>query len=446
MPAPELIRASILHVTGNPWRDAQALVAHDDGGLLIEGGRIAACGPFDLVRTQAPTAPLTDWRGGYLLPGFIDTHVHFPQLRIIGQSRQPLLDWLEHVALPEEARMAEPACAVDTARRFVRALAAHGTTTASVFGAHFPQAVAALFQAAETAGLRIASGLVVSDRGLGAALHMRPEEAYDHSVDLIDRFHGRGLLRYAVTPRFAVSTSEAMLEVCQALLDAFPGVSVQTHINEHGNEIDAVARLFPWAPDYLSVYERYGLVGRRTILAHNVHARPAEIERVAASRAAIAHCPSSNAALGSGVFPLARHLAAGVRVALGTDVGAGLGFSLMREATHARLVQNLAATPAMLEAAHMLYLATLAGAEAMGLEAETGNFAPGKSADFVLLQVAPDGVLASALEHASDTSAVVSALFTLAGPEMIREVRVANRVVFRFSHTLEGRPRRRRSS
>lgn len=434
MPAPELIRASIVHVTANPWRDDRALVVHDDGALLVERGRIVACGPFDLVRTQAPTALLTDWRGRYLLPGFIDTHVHFPQLRIIGQSRQPLLDWLEHVALPEEARMADPACAVDTARRFVRALAAHGTTTASVFGAHFPQAVAALFEAGGAAGLRIASGLVVSDRGLGAALHMRPEAAYDHSVDLIDRFHGRGLLRYAVTPRFAVSTSEAMLEMCQALLDAFPDVRVQTHINEHGAEIEAVARLFPWAPDYLSVYEKYGLVGHHTILAHNVHARPAEIERVAASQAAIAHCPSSNAALGSGIFPLARHLAAGVRVALGTDVGAGLGFSLMREALQARLVQNLAAAPAVLEAAHLLYLATLAGAEAMGLESETGNFAPGKSADFVLLQAPPDSVLSSALERASDAAAVVSALFALAGPGTIREVRVANRVVFSLDH------------
>lgn len=431
MPAPELIRASIFHVTGNPWSHDDALAAFEDGGLLVDKGRIVACGPFDEVRAQASTAILTDWRGSFVLPGFVDAHVHFPQLRIIGSMGRSLLDWLEHVALPEEARMADAAYAADTARRFVRALLSHGTTTASVFGAHFPAAVAALFDAAALAGLRIATGLVLSDRALRPALHTSPDDAYDESVELIETFHGRGRLIYSVTPRFALSTSDAMLEVCQTLLADHPTVRVQTHINESAGEIAAVADQFPWAADYLAVYERFGLSGRRAILAHNVHATAAEIERIARAGTAIAHCPSSNAALGSGIFPLRRHLEARARVALGTDVGAGTGFSIMREALTAQLFQRVGSEAVALDAVDLLYLSTLAGAEALDLQDETGNFAPGKSADFVMIEPSPDGVLTSVLDRAARPIDVLAALFTLSDRHDVREVRIAGDVAHR---------------
>lgn len=430
MPGNELIRASIFHVIGNPWRDDATLAAFEDGGLLIDKGRIVACGPFDAVRAQASAAVLSDWRGEFLLPGFVDTHVHFPQLRIVGQPGRSLLDWLEHVALPEEARMADAAYARETARRFVRALAAHGTTTASVFGAHFPGAVASLFDAAATTGVRIAAGLVLSDRGLRPALHVTPDEAYADSVALIERYHGRGRLMYSVTPRFALSTTDAMLEVCQTLLAEHPTTKFQTHINENQAEVAEVARLFPWADDYLAVYERFALCGRRAVMAHNVHATASELQRLAATETAVAHCPSSNAALGSGVFPMRRHLDAGVRFALGTDVGAGMGFSLMREAVQARLFQHVAAESIAIGAAQMLYLSTLAGAEALGVEDETGNLAPGKSADFVRLRVPDHSVLASALERVKSPADMLSALLTLAGQECVREVRVSGEVIW----------------
>lgn len=431
MPAPELIRATIFHVTGNPWRDDAALAAFEDGGLLIEKGRIIACGPFDEVRAQASTAVLTDWRGEFLLPGFVDTHVHFPQLRIVGALGRSLLDWLESVALPEEARMADAAYATDTARRFVRALASHGTTTASVFGAHFPGAVAALFDAAALVGLRIASGLVVSDCGLRPALHVEPDDAYDESVELIRRYHERGRLLYSVTPRFALSTTEGMLEMCQTLLAEYPTARFQTHINENTAEVGAVARQFPWATDYLSVYERFTLSNQRAIMAHNVHVTVSELERMASAGTSVAHCPSSNAALGSGHFPLRRHLDAGVHVALGTDIGAGTGFSMLRESLQAHLLQRINGDPVMLSAAHMLYLATLAGAEALGLEAETGNFAVGKSADFVRLQAPQHSVLSSVLDRALKPEDMLAAFFTLADERCVHEVRVGGDVVYR---------------
>jgi len=420
----ELLRAPLFHTPTDAFRDDHALVAHEDGGLLIRDGRIAASGDYATVRATCPDAPTVDWRGGYLLPGFVDTHLHFPQLRIIGGMGRTLLDWLEHVALPEEARMADVAYAADTARNFVRALAAHGTTTALAFGSHFSSATAALFEAAERQGVRLISGLIVSDRLLRPELHQSPQDAYRDSTELIRRFHGRGRLLYAVTPRFALSTTEPMLEMCQTLLAEHEGLRLQTHINESTGEIAGVQPLFPWAEDYLAVYERFGLTGSRAVLAHNVHPTDSELERLAASRTSIAHCPSSNAALGSGLFPLSRHLAAGVPCGLGTDVGGGVGFGMLKEALQAYLMQRVTPDGLILDAAQLCYLATRAGADAIGLGHEIGDFLPGKAADFVYLRPPVGSPLAEVLERAETSAEVLAAIFTLAGAESVHEVRV----------------------
>jgi guanine deaminase len=430
----QLFRAKIFHTPVNPLlldlNDPQGLVCHHDGGLLIDKGRIAACGDYSGIRDANPAADTVDWRGGFIVPGFVDAHVHFPQTRIIGAMGRTLLDWLEAVALPEEVRMANRAYAADTAALFVRALASHGTTTALVFGAHFADATADLFEAASASGLRIASGLVVSDRLLRPDLHVTPEQAYRESAMLIERYHKRGRLLYAVTPRFAYSTTESMLEVCQQLMEEHPDVRLQTHINESPAEIGAVARLFPWAPDYLAIYERYRLSGARSVMAHNVHGTPSEIERLAHAGTAVAHCPGSNAALGSGCFPLRRHIDAGVTCALGTDVGGGLGFGLLKEGLQAYLMQRLAPNPKVLDAARLLYLSTRAGAEALGLEHETGDFQEGKAADFVHLRPPAGSVLDAAVQHAEDPAQALAAVFTLGGSESVREVRVEGDIVF----------------
>ncbi len=317
----ELFRAPLFHTPRNPFIQAHALEFHWDGGLLIRDGRVQTCGDYLAISRQHPEAVAVDLRGGFLLPGLIDTHVHYPQLKVLGNLGRSLLDWLESSALPEEARMADQSYASIAARQFVDALASHGTTTALVFGAHFAPATAMLFEAARAKGLRVISGLVMSDRRLRHDLHQAPESAYRESVALIRRFHGQGRLLYAVTPRFALSTSEAMLEVCQSLMREHMGLRLQTHINENPVEVAEVKKVFPWAADYLAVYERFELTGPRAVMAHNVHATDSEIERLAGAGTAIAHCPSSNAVLGSGIFPLRRHIAAGVRCALGTDGG-----------------------------------------------------------------------------------------------------------------------------
>ncbi len=430
-PGAELLRASLFHTPRNPFRDSSALESYPDGGLLIREGRVAGCGDYGTLRDAHPDVPTVDLRGGFLLPGFIDTHIHFPQLRVLGDMGRTLLDWLEQRALPEEARMAEHSHACRIARGFVHALASHGTTTALVFGAHFAPATAALFEAAEASGLRIASGQVLSDRLLRPELHQTPERAYRESSLLIQSFHRRGRLLYAVTPRFALSTSEAMLEVCETLLAEHAGLLLQTHLNENLEEIAVVARLFPWASDYLAVYESFGLSRANAVMAHDVHPNEAELERLASSGATVAHCPSSNAALGSGLFPLKRHINAGVRCALGTDVGGGTGFGMLKEGLQAYLMQRVAPDGMPLNAGHLLYLSTMAGAEALGVGQETGDFSTGKSADFVYLRPPADSPLAAVLEREQSSEQVLSAIFTLAGAESVREVRAAGSVVYR---------------
>jgi guanine deaminase len=432
MTGAQLFRATLFHTPANPFREEGALHSYADGGLLVRDGRIVASGDFDAVRRADPDAAIVDWRGGVLLPGLVDAHVHYPQLPIIGRIGRTLLEWLEQVALPEEARMAEERYAVECARRFITTLAAHGTTTALVFGAHFAAATAALFEAAGETGLRIISGLVLSDRFLLPPLLQSVECAYRDSTELIRRFHGRGRLLYAVTPRFALSTSDAMLDMCQTLLREHQELRVQSHVNESLDEVRMVAEQFPWAADYVSVYDRFGLTGSRAVLAHNVHPTESELERLASTGTAIAHCPTSNAALGSGIFPLRRHLQAGVHVALGTDVGGGTGPGMLKEGLQAYLMQRVAADGVLLDAARLLYLSTFAGADALGLAHEIGSLCPGKSADFVHLRPPAGSALDTVLRHAPAPEDALAALFTLGGAESVREVRVEGSIVHKL--------------
>jgi guanine deaminase len=425
-----VIRAKIAHSPGNPFLQEGTLEAFEDGALAFRDGRILACGSSGDVLAGHPGAAVIDARDSILLPGFVDCHVHYPQIGVIGAMGLELLDWLRSRALPEEARLADGEYARSLAGAFVRALAANGTTTALVFGSHFPAAQESLFSAAEASGLRVASGLVVSDRGLLSELHLTPVEAVAASRMLIERWHGRGRLRYAVTPRFSVSCSEAMLSACGELAQTASGLLVTSHLNETVGEVALVDELFPEAPDYLATYEQAGLVGRRSVFAHDVHVTDSELERLAGAGATVAHCPSSNASLGSGLFPLARHLAYDVRVALGTDIGAGTSPSVLGEALMAYQLQRVNPEPLLLGPGELLYLATTAGAAALGLEEETGDLRPGKSADFVIVRPPAGSTLSAVLERVGSMEEILGALFALAREDSIAEVRVAGELVW----------------
>ena len=425
-----ILRARVAHTPGDPFARDDALEAFDHGAVAFERGVILATGPFTAVRAEHPDAQVVDRRDCILLPGLVDTHVHFPQIAVIGAMGLELLDWLATRALPAEARMADAAYARRTARRFVRALAANGTTAALVFGSHFPGAQEALFEEADRSGLRITSGLVVADRNLRPDLHVTPEAAYTAGRHLRDRWHGRGRLRYAVTPRFSVSSTVGLLESCRALLDEAPSALFTSHVNESPREIAHVRGLFPEARDYVDTYERAGLLRGRAVLAHNVHVSDDELRRLAAGRTAVAHCPSSNAFLSSGIFAMARHVEHGVRFGMGTDVGAGTGLSMLKEGLAAYHGQMMREHGQMLGPAHLLYLATAAGAAALGLADVTGDLRPGKAADLVLLRPPAGSTLEAVLEESPTWEAALGAVFTLAREECVLEVRVAGDVVF----------------
>ena len=417
-----LYRATVMDVPTDPFLDDPSLRVDADGGLLVRDGVIEARGAYAEVRAGHPQEEVVDLRGGVLLPGFVDTHVHYPQVRVIGGLGMPLLDWLHRCALPEEVRLAESSYAQAVAGEFLHGLMSSGTTTALVFGSHFAGAMDALFAAAAGSGLRITAGQVLSDRVLPEALLTTADRAQEEGEALIDRWHGHGQLRYAVTPRFSLSASEPLLEVCEELL-ATPDVWFTTHINENTAEINQVATYFPARAHYLDTYQHHRLITDRSVLAHNVHATDHELEVMAEAGSWAAHCPTSNAALGSGLFPLRRHLRYGVGVALGSDVGAGTGFCLLKEGLQAYFVQQLLGPAGYpLTPAHLLYLATSAGAKALGLADQVGDLSVGKQLDATWLRPQPGSSLDVVLGHAADATQALAKIFALGTPADIAGV------------------------
>lgn len=410
-----LFRGTVLDTPDDPFAGG-LLRVEEDAGLVEQEGRIVARGPYQRMRSAYPQEAVVDLRGGLVLPGLVDTHVHFPQVRVIGGLGMPLLEWLERRALPEEARLADAGYARGVARDLIDGLARAGTTTALVFGSHFAPAVDELFAEADRVGLRVTSGLVVSDRALPPGLLTTPRRAHEEGAALARRWHGVGHHRYAVTPRFSLSCTDDLLASCAQLQQDVPGAWFTSHLNENVDEVDTVRRLFDGADHYLHTYAGHGLVGRRSVLAHNVHATAEELDELAAAGAAVAHCPSSNSALGSGLFPLREHLEHGVRVALGSDVAAGTGFSLLKEGLQAYFVQQLLGERGVpLSAAHLLHLATTAGAEVLGLGDRVGQLSVGFELDLLWLRPEPGSTLDVALRHAASAPDALARAFALGG-------------------------------
>ncbi len=409
-----IYRTRVLDTPDDPFTGG-ALRAADDEGLLVgSDGTITARDVFARVSAAHAEEKVVDLRDGTLVPGFVDTHAHFPQVRAMGALGMPLLEWLDRCALPEEVRLGDPSYARDVAREFCFGLVSAGTTTALVFGSHFAAAVDELFVEAARIGLRVTSGLVVSDRVLPEPLLTTPERAYAEARDLAGRWHGVGRARYAVTPRFSLSASDGILDACAAALKDIPGAYFTSHVNENTAEVAEVARLFPRRTSYVDTYAGAGLCGPSSVLAHNVHATDAELALLGETRTAVAHCPSSNSALGSGLFPLRRHVEHGVPVAFGTDVGAGTGFSLLKEGLQAYFMQQLLGDAGLpLAPAHLLWLATRAGALALGLGDEVGDLSVGKQFDAVLLRPRLGDPLDVSLRNTDSAEEALGRLFAL---------------------------------
>ncbi len=407
-----LFRATVLDTPDSPFTGG-VLRSEEDCAIVVDDGVIVARGPYAEVRTAHPGEEVLDLREGMILPGLVDTHVHFPQVRVIGGLGMPLLDWLDQCALPEEMRLADVEAARGIAKDFVTGLVDAGTTTALVFGSHFAGAVDVMFETADQWGLRVTTGLVTSDRILPEPLLTTPARAYAESAELAARWHGKDRLRYAVTPRFSLSASEAILESCGATFRDVEGSFFTSHVNENDAEIAEVARLFGGS-SYVDTYAVHGLLNRRSVLAHNVHPTDAELATLAGLDASVAHCPTSNSALGSGLFPLRRHVEAGVRVAMGSDVGAGTGFSLLKEGLQAYFMQRLLGGEGLpLTSAHLLWLCTAAGADALALADTVGDLSVGKQFDAVWLLPEAGNPLAVGLGNARSADDALSKVFAL---------------------------------
>ena len=413
-----LVRGQLLHFLADPGMgdDPAAWQFFDDGGLWMRDGRIQAAGPWAALTAALPpgvgeAATFHDYRGHLVLPGFVDCHLHYPQAGVIASYGRQLLDWLNDYVFPAEARFADASEAERSAAFVVDRLLAHGTTTASVFATVHPHSVDAFFAAAEARGLRMLCGKVLMDRNCPPDLRDTAAGGMADSLRLIERWHGRGRLRYSLTPRFAPTSSPEQLRLCGELLASQPGLHLQTHLAENPCELDWVKQLFPTRGSYLDVYQHYGLAGPRSLHAHCIHLDAAERRSLAAGGAAAAFCPGSNLFLGSGFFNLDASREAGLRVGLATDIGAGTGFSLLRSLAQAYEVGQALGAP--LPALRGFYLATLGGARALYLDDCIGSFQPGREADFIALDWAATPELAWRMERCQTLAERLFALMML---------------------------------
>ncbi len=413
-----IYRGRLAWLSGNPFRNSDCLKIIDDGALTVCDGKIQAITRFD-DRLQDQQLEIVHCKQGWLLPGFIDNHIHFPQTFARARPGHQLMDWLEKSIFPAESALSETAWAEKVAELFCQALIRSGTTSAAVYGSQFVEANMALADAAKSRGLQMCLGPSLMDQGAPNILTTPAAKVLEDAYQLREAF-GDSRHRFAITPRFALSCSADLIKACRTLIEHFPSSIIQTHINESGGEISAVAETFPDARNYLDVYVQQGLVSERTLLAHSIHSTEEELEVMASLGAKVVHCPTSNAYLGSGIHSLANHQSHGVDVCLGTDVGAGLHFSMLREMQSAFLLQKLAGQT--LDASHLLYLATLAGAEALGLANRVGNFEVGKDADFIHLCPTQDPLLATQLAITDRVEDDLFCSLMLGGPELIQQV------------------------
>lgn len=404
-------RASLLHFRADPAFDEGAALWHEDGLLIVEDGRIKAAGDHAaLAVTLPPGLEPVDYRGKVIAPGFIDTHLHYPQTDMIASPAPGLLPWLETYTFPSERRFEDPAHARATAEFFLDELLRCGTTTAVVYCTVHPQSVDAFFEASEARKLRMVAGKVLMDRNCPDFLRDL-EGDLGQSEDLINKWHKRGRALYAITPRFAPTSTDIQLRLTGELAARHPDTFIQTHVAENQDECKWVGELFPQARSYLDVYERFGLMRPRALFGHCIWLDDEDFARMAATGSAAAVCPTSNLFLGSGLFDFERADSARALLSLGTDVGAGTSFSMLQTMNEAYKVARLKGS--YLPALRMFYLATLGAARSMRLDDTIGSFQPGLEADFVVLDREATPLLARRTGHCDSLEELLFALALL---------------------------------
>ena len=404
---------------------------HERKGAIAVGddGTIMWSGPLPLLPNAFRQAPMDDHGDRIVMPGFIDAHIHFPQYRMLAAPGKDLLDWLTRFTFPEESRYADPAYAAAAAEVFLSRLFQHGTTAALAFCSVHKACADALFSAAEQEGMALVTGKTMMDRNAIPAVEDDAETGARESEELYRAWHGRGRLRYAVTPRFAITSSEAQLKAAGELLAALPGALMQTHLSESPGEIAFVKQLFPDARDYVDVYDRFGLLGGHSLFAHGIHLSERECARLSEAGASVIHCPTSNTFLGSGLMSMPHLRKAGrpVQIGIATDVGGGTSYSMLATLGEAYKVQMLAGyKPSAVE---LFAMATRGNAGRLRIGHETGAVEAGKYADLVVLDPCATPVLASRQEVSASLEDVLFSLMILGDDRAVSATYVRGRKV-----------------
>lgn len=423
-----------IHRAGEIWTPIKTngqstLKSYKSVGMMIdETGTIREIADSADLVARNPTAKIIDHGSSIIVPGFIDAHLHCPQLDVIGSGGFHLLEWLDKYVFPAEGKFEALDVAVRGSKRLTRELIKNGVTTAAVFSSVHAHAAEALFQSFERSGLRLVTGKTSMDIGAPKNVLESVDKDVESQEALIEKWHGRhGRLFYAITPRFALSCSREMMKSLRDLKERYPSCYVQTHISENVNEVRDVLSEWKEYKDYLSVYEDHGLIGKNTLLAHGIYLTDAELERVSKSKATIVHCPTSNTFLGSGLFNLPRTVAAGAKVCLASDIGAGTGLSPWQTMLECYKVQSLQGVHVPAE--ELLYRATLAGAEALGLESITGSLEVGKQADFVIVHPSHNELLGERLRSTKSVSERLFTCVTMGDDRIVSGVYVAGKLV-----------------
>ena len=418
-------RGAIVHALRDPGDgDDDAIGILPDGILCVSGGKVRELGPADDMLRRLPSdATVVDYTGKLIMPGFVDTHIHYPQVDVIASYGTQLLDWLNNYTFPVESRFKDEAVAREAASFFLDELLRNGTTTALVFASVHPRSVDAIFEAARTRGMRLIAGKVLMDRNCPEDLRDSADSGYRDSKALVEKWHGVDRLSYAITPRFAVTSSDEQLRAAGRLAAEHPEVFVQTHLAENVDEVAWVRRLFPARRSYLDVYDHFGLVRERSVYAHCIHLDDRDRRRMGEGGAAAAFCPTSNLFLGSGLYDLSAADAHGVRTGIGTDVGGGTSYNIPRTLAEAYKVLQLRGQT--LTPRRAFYLATLGGAHSLYMDDRIGNFEPGKEADFVVVDPDATPLTARRMSRARDVAEKLFALIMLGDDRNIQAVYVA---------------------
>jgi len=423
-------RGELLHFLADPAKVAlqESYQYFEDGLLIVEDGYVNAVGDAKmLLTTLSQSVEVFHYQDGLIMPGFIDTHVHYPQTEMIASYGEQLLEWLENYTFPAERQFSDEAHGKNVAEFFLTQLLDAGTTTALVFGTVHKESIDAFFTIAQQKNLRMICGKVLMDRNCPDYLSDTAESGYQESKALIEKWHNTDRLQYAITPRFAPTSSPEQLKRAGDLLKEYPSVYLQTHLSENKNEIEWVKELFPESNNYLDVYEQSQLLGRRSVFAHGVHLHNDECQLLGEKGSAIAFCPSSNLFLGSGLFNLTQAREYQVNVGLGSDIGAGTTFSMLSTINEGYKTQQLRGDK--LSPFESFYLATLGGAVALDLEGTIGNFVKGAEADFIVLDCHATPLMDRRMRHSKNLTEKLFILSMLGDERHVKATHIMGELV-----------------